>query len=143
MIMSYSAAPAPESSRRSTAVTRKIVDICDSIVGGKSTEAAKESRVRSLHSFIRKCAHLYNFMVFAVLNFLLFYEAGNGDVGISVLLTLAVGLCGAALDEFSQLFVPGRAGQIKDVFIDFTGTCQSCIMLCFIRKLFVKEGRTL
>lgn len=46
--------------------------------------------------------------------------------------TLALGICilYAISDEFHQLFVPGRGGQIRDVLIDSTGAIVG-VAICF------------
>lgn len=44
----------------------------------------------------------------------------------------------AATDEFHQLFVPGRSGQITDVMIDSIGCLAGCLLiyliLCIVKK---------
>ena len=143
IILSYSAAPASESSARSRGITKKIVEIYDSVMMRKSTEKVKNERVISLHGFVRKCAHVYNFMVLAFAHIMLFFVAGNGNIRKAVLFTLIMGICAAVLDETLQLFVSGRAGQLKDVFIDFIGTCQGCIAFLVVKKLYINEGGVL
>lgn len=42
---------------------------------------------------------------------------------------LLSGLSAALLDETIQLFVPGRAGQVRDVWIDFFGFCAGAAVM--------------
>lgn len=68
---------------------------------------------------IRKGAHFSEYMIlyFLVINLLKYY-CKNKKV---YLYTLIIVFLSACSDEFHQLFVPGRAGQFKDVIIDTSG----------------------
>lgn len=46
----------------------------------------------------------------------------------------------ACSDEFHQLFIPGRAGQIRDVCIDSTGALIMILIIYFIFKRKDKKG---
>ena len=41
----------------------------------------------------------------------------------------------AATDEFHQLFVPGRSGQMTDVMLDSVGCLVGCLVTCLILHL--------
>ena len=45
----------------------------------------------------------------------------------------------AATDEFHQLFVPGRSGQITDVMLDSVGCLIGCLVTCLILHLVRKH----
>lgn len=47
-----------------------------------------------------------------------------------------IGAAYAASDEFHQLFVPGRSGQIRDVMIDSAGVAAGIILACLAIKAF-------
>jgi len=47
-----------------------------------------------------------------------------------------IGAVYAASDEFHQLFVPGRSGQIRDVMIDSAGVAAGIILACLAIKAF-------
>ena len=44
----------------------------------------------------------------------------------------------ASSDEFHQLFVPGRSGQVTDIFIDMIGVVLG-LLLVFLIRCFRKE----
>ncbi len=75
---------------------------------------------------LRKFAHFFEF---AVLGFLL----ARCLEGPFVRPGLAALLCGLA-DETVQLFVPGRSGQITDVWIDFAGAALAIALTLWTRK---------
>ena len=56
-----------------------------------------------------------------------------------LLLALAATAAYAATDEFHQLFVPGRSGQLKDVLIDTAGGALGLVLLALI--LYLKRRR--
>ena len=79
--------------------------------------------VRSIHFAVRKCAHLSEYAVLA----LLFWRALRGGSAIrakmSMLLATVLLGCGvvAASDEFHQSFVKSRTPSVRDVLLDIVG----------------------
>lgn len=85
--------------------------------------------------FVRKAAHVTEFFLQSVcFSGVLFSEKYHK----SIVYVLFVGLLTACTDEFIQLFFDGRAGMIKDVFIDFSGICLGVVSVivlwAFLRK---------
>lgn len=88
---------------------------------------------------LRKMAHL---LVFFVYGFLLFNFVKEFKFTFKELLiaVLVLGLFYAVFDEFHQTFIPGRAGLLKDVFINYVGAILgSSICLLFNKKLYLKR----
>ena len=69
------------------------------------------------HKLLRKLAH---FSIFAVLGALL-YGLFRQYERFHLLKPIGAALCGAFTDETIQLFVPGRSGQVSDIWIDLSG----------------------
>ena len=117
-IFSFSAQPATQSNKTSEGFTKKIVRILD--VADKLTEQEIDAIADNLNHVVRKSAHFCAYALLSVLIYLLLnaYEFKNIHAVI-----LAVSLSGlyACTDEFHQIFVNGRAGQIRDVGIDTLG----------------------
>lgn len=69
---------------------------------------------------VRKGAHM---LEFAVLDLSILFALSFWDMHGKKLLLTALGMTVlyACFDEFHQLFVPGRAGMIRDVLIDSVG----------------------
>ena len=78
-----------------------------------------------LSFLVRKAAHMGVFFVLTGLLFLGFRRLWTNR---KTSMAAAMGLCAvlAALDEFHQLFVPGRDGKLSDVLID------TCGAVCFL-----------
>ena len=90
--------------------------------------------VEELQFITRKSAHFIAYMVLGILAILTFlqYEKINKKPLFAFLLCVAY----AISDEVHQLFVPGRAGQIRDVAIDSLGSIVGiALVLLFIKLL--------
>ncbi|MBQ4625902.1 MAG: VanZ family protein [Clostridia bacterium] len=87
-------------------------------------------------SVLRKIAHFVEFAALAALVFNAFRQTyGHCCPYLSFFITAAY----AATDELHQLFVPGRAGMISDVFIDSLGAASAIGILMLIK--FIAEKR--
>ena len=67
----------------------------------------------TLSFIVRKCAHMTEYAILTFLLYKTFVHKQNPLIK-SFLFTVLY----ACSDEFHQLFIPGRAGQIRDVCID-------------------------
>ncbi len=83
---------------------------------------------------VRKCAHVSEYFVLGILTFNL---ASKYGVKLTYLFSFLFCILYASSDEFHQLFVPGRSGQVTDVLIDMIGTIFSLLII----YLFNKFGR--
>lgn len=81
-------------------------------------------------TIIRKGAHICEYALLAIL---LFYAISHTTNHHIYLITLIISLVYASSDEFHQLFIPGRSGQIQDILIDGIGI----IIGLFITYIFL------
>ncbi len=73
----------------------------------------------TLTFLIRKMAHMSEY---ALLLFFIYYGFKKSTTyKYTLLLSLLITFLYACSDEFHQLFIPGRSGQLKDVLIDTIG----------------------
>ncbi len=129
LILAYSATPAKESAAESRWVSKKITKALDGVFKSKKF-STNTKLVANIHRIIRKVAHFVIYFILGFLMFMFFYVAADADIQKALGVALLVCLVGAAFDEVSQLFVPGRSGQIKDVVLDFSGSCCGCLLFC-------------
>lgn len=80
----------------------------------------KSSREEKLNLMIRKNAHAFEYCVLAVVVSLLLSSFGLKGKS-AVIYILFICLLYAVLDEFHQIYVPGRTSSVRDVLIDFMG----------------------
>ena len=94
---------------------------------------------------VRKLAH---FVSYAVLGFLACGTAMTCPCGkikeyVLPIVSTAAGILFAVSDEYHQTFVDGRAGQLKDVFIDSAGViCGTAFMIVVLNIVVRRINRT-
>ena len=87
--------------------------------------------IEVLEFIIRKIAHLFEYFVLGLLMINYFKKYNNINyLFVSMLLCIIY----AFTDEIHQLFIPGRNGNIKDIFIDSIGSLVSVISYYLIYK---------
>lgn len=79
----------------------------------------------AVHFLIRKTAHLSEYGVLAVL-----WRRATGRSWIA----LALAVLTASVDEFRQLFTPGREGSAYDVLLDGTGAAAFLALVSTLRS---------
>ena len=93
----------------------------------------KNEIIQDMTSFlVRKAAHMSEYAILAILLGLTIREYKKEPW---LLLALTATAAYAATDEFHQLFVPGRSGQLKDVLIDTAGGALGLGLLALILYL--------
>ena len=85
--------------------------------------------LNAVHFLIRKTAHVSEYAVLAIL-----WRRATGVTWIA----LALSLLTASLDEFRQLFTPGREGSVYDVLLDGTGAAAALALVSALRARFGK-----
>jgi len=97
------------------------------------------ARLEEWHYLFRKCGHLLEFAVLAVLLWRAIRHARpaaqRGWQWSQAGLALVALVLYAASDEIHQTFVPGRTGQVSDVFIDLAGGAIGLGLLWLAGKL--------
>lgn len=87
--------------------------------------------VNTFGFFIRKLAHFSEYFILYILTYECFKEYNCPKlIVVSVLFCVLY----ASFDEFHQLFVDGRCGQITDVMIDTSGSVVSCFLWRLVKK---------
>lgn len=125
VIFLFSNQNAKKSLELSKGVTYKVVEV---VKGKDYPEEKKQSLVKELVAFIRKCAHFFLYFVLAIFVFILLNEFIPINKKI-ILFTILCCLIYAITDELHQGFINGRSARIFDVFVDTCGsTLSTCIM---------------
>lgn len=105
--------PAVESSRLSLNIANWLLSLAAMIPGELLT-------FEQFHFFIRKTAHFIAYFILGVLALRAFINSGVRGWK-SAIFAFGLSLIYAVSDELHQLFVPGRAAQVRDVLIDSAG----------------------
>lgn len=139
VIFSFSAQPGEESADLSGGVSHLVMTLWNQIFG-LGWDEAKVLAMTELWDFpIRKLAHMTEFGILAMLIFV----ATKSYVKIKTIkhryiIAWLVAVCYAGTDEFHQLFVPGRSGNLFDVCVDATGIT-SALFLIFGAKYVLQK----
>lgn len=83
---------------------------------------------------VRKAAHFTEHMFFGAC-LLVTLRSYTKDIIRYLSNILFIGLLVPVIDEFIQLFIDGRGGEIKDVIIDFSGILTGIIIASIIVRL--------
>lgn len=153
LIFSFSAKPADESADMSHSVGRTVGRFFVPSFE-EWDEEAQEAFADRIDYPVRKTAHATEY---AILGILLMAATGtfsdkiDGDiiriinipaVGYRSGLSFLIGTMYAASDEFHQLFVPGRSGQISDVMLDSAGVLAGILLfLVYNRIIFYIKAK--
>ena len=155
IIFSFSAKPADESEDMSLSVGYTIGKIFVPEFDSWSPEE-QQAFAEQIDYPVRKCAHATEYAILGILLSGTVVGQRSGDSGertvirkdqnhprfFQFLFCFVIGAAYAASDEFHQLFVPGRAGQVKDVLIDsggvMLGLLAACLMMIFWRRMKVR-----
>lgn len=134
LIFGFSAQDGEQSGSLSRMVSEKCVEFFHNISGGNWTEAFRESLAEYFEHPIRKLAHFSEYACMGVLLYILWSQWLMRGKRLYLLIVLWV-FCSAGLDEFHQLFVPGRYGSFADVLLDTCGGAFGMLLCMALGKL--------
>ena len=137
VIFAFSAMPGEESGDTSGALLMFVAGAMEKL--GHLPFSADQLAV--LHHVIRKIAHFTEFAILGVTTVIALYNK-NRSRSCNYLLPIIIAVLYACSDEFHQLFVPGRAGTIKDVLVDSLGALTGVTLtwLWFLKHYSVKRA---
>lgn len=108
---------------------------------GKVNKANSLKRQEKLNLILRKNAHAFEYLIFAILvSILLFSFNMKGKAALIYIMFIC--LFYAVTDEFHQMFVPGRSSLVSDVLIDFLGSLIGILIFYLIYyKMYKRKTR--
>jgi VanZ family protein len=89
--------------------------------------SATPDELLALHALIRKCAHVFEYAVLGGLLVRALREEGLRGPAL-VTAAIAIGVAYAGIDEFHQVFVPGRTPSPHDVAVDAAGVVFGAVL---------------
>ncbi len=124
-IIQFSSDPAEVSKQKSGRVLEKIEPVIEQVEERLHTNIISKDQ---LHFYVRKNAHAFNYFVLTV-GLVLALRA----TGIKRMNTYWIAWMIATVfsmgDEFYQTFIPGRSGELRDVFIDNMGILVAIVVV--------------
>lgn len=134
MIFGFSGQNGEESGSLSHLISEKCVEIINSLSGKHWTVLMQQQLATYFEHPIRKFAHFSEYAVMGVLVYILWKSKITVRKKLFVLVTVWVFLS-AAMDEFHQLFVPGRYGCFADVCLDTCGGMFGFLLMLLWEKI--------
>jgi hypothetical protein len=105
------------------------------------TEIQRYEIVDKITYPIRKTAHFTIYMVLGVLTYFFFYFHNRmRDFAFPKAYTMSIPICFlyACSDEFHQLFIDGRSGNLTDILIDTSGAVLSTLLAIIVLAIIAK-----
>ena len=132
VIFSFSSADANKSTGTSDKVITTMIEIKDKITNNETPNNEKEIIVKNSSFYIRKIAHITEYLILGFLTFNLLKQYSVTNIYYAIGLSILY----SCTDEFHQLFINGRSGSIRDVLIDSIGILIGTYLykLLFIKK---------
>lgn len=120
LIFGFSAQDGETSGSLSQIISEKCVELFNNLSGGHWTESFMRDLAEYFEHPLRKLAHFSEYACMGILLYALWSQWIRKGRKLYVLIMLWI-FCSAGLDEFHQLFVPGRYGSFADVLLDTCG----------------------
>lgn len=120
LIFGFSAQDGEQSGSLSQMISEKCVELLHHLAGKNWTEGFMRELAEYFEHPLRKFAHFSEYACMGILLYLLWSQWLRKGRRLYLLIVLWV-FCSAGLDEFHQLFVPGRWGSFWDVLLDTCG----------------------
>ncbi len=135
VIYCFSNKPANDSNQTSLTIVDKIITLCEDINNSPYAEEKKTELSDQLNYIVRKTAHFCEYALLAIL-FALHLAIWKHRRKQLFWLPVALSCFYAMTDEFHQIFIPGRAGQLKDVLLDTSGAAVGAMFFLLLLRLF-------
>lgn len=132
-IFGFSSQGGEESAGLSQKAAVIIINVADDINIINVTDENRNQMIESIQYPIRKCAHMSEYMIFAVSVLLALY-IWKARGRMLYLTTFSSAFIFACTDEFHQLFVPGRSGRMTNVLIDSVGALIGLLIIYGINR---------
>lgn len=140
VIFFFSSKPAEVSDQNSLSIAEGILTTYENIVKTSYEKDIRIVKLAELNHFVRKGAHCTEYAILSIAVAFHFFVKGKRGMYL-FLLSVAITAMYAATDEFHQLFVPGRSGEIRDVVIDTIGAVIGGLVFLYLATAYEKPTK--
>lgn len=134
MMFGFSAQNGEKSGNLSFLMSKRLVELADFFSPDDWAMEEVDTRAEQIDFLIRKAAHFSEYAALGFLEFglaVMWMKAGKRRV----LLVAGILLLSGGMDEFHQMFVPGRYPSVWDVLLDTAGGLSGMALLLVINKI--------
>lgn len=129
IIFLFSNQKAEDSSKLSDGIIVKVANI---FVDKELSEEKREIILEKYTTIVRKTTH---FIIYLILGILVVNLLCEYNIKQIILISLFICMLYSISDEFHQLFIDGRSGEIRDILIDTMGSLVGIIIYNVIKKI--------
>ena len=133
VIFAFSAQKKEDSSAVSEAFSYRVISTSNTFFHLNIDEEELQRIAGIMESSIRKAAHMTEFGILSVLIYIWLEKRQLKEMNRACL-AVFLAMLYAVSDELHQLFVPGRAGMLRDVLIDSTGAFLGVVVFIGVKK---------
>ena len=133
VIFAFSAQEKEESSEVSEAISYRMVSSTGLLFHLHLDEEQLREIASAIENTVRKAAHMTEYGILSIL-FYVWLGKWQFRVRRRVITATAFAALYAVSDEIHQLFVPGRAGMVRDVVIDSIGAALGIFVFLGVKK---------
>lgn len=128
LIFFFSHQSSVDSDGVSNGMMNKIINFTENIINYEFSEQEIENIYKYGIVPLRKSAHLFMYFILGILclNFINCFDLEKIK---KIIISLLICILYACIDEIHQLFIIGRSGEIKDVFIDSIGSILGILLI--------------
>lgn len=140
VMFGFSAQTGEESGGLSHLVSKRLVELADFFRTKDWTEPEIYSRADMIELFVRKTAHFSEYALLGYLEYglaVLWLKPGRKRIFLPAVIVLLSG----AMDEFHQLFVPGRYASFWDVLIDTAGGVTGMALFWIVYQIALRRKK--
>ncbi len=98
-------------------------------------------QAEGFHTVLRKLAHISEYGLLGVLWATELWLGAHTQKGRGAVIRLGFCMLTAFLDETIQLFIPGRSGEVRDIWIDTWGALLGILVVCLIGFVINRKRR--
>lgn len=138
VIFFFSSKPSYSSGESSMSIANMLLNAYESISDTSFEEEIRTEKLGSIDYIVRKGAHFTEYALLSAALALPLYVRKIRGIRL-MLLTMLTAVLYAASDEFHQIFVPGRSGEIRDVIIDGAGAFIGFILFSAAGSLIARR----
>lgn len=138
-IFLYSSKEAETSNDSSMNIAKKVLTLYEKLTNTQVQQQEKMQILDTINHIVRKTAHFCEYALLSISIAFHIFVIGNRKKWL-FLLPVFISFLNASLDEIHQIFVPGRAGMVRDVLLDTAGAAAgSLFFYLFVLSLCKKR----
>lgn len=132
IVFIFSGENGQKSNNTSDAFTGNIIDKVSNITNKEISDNKKKDIIINTRFIVRKAAH---FSIYFILGIIIYLILSTYNINKILIISIMICFTLGCLDEFHQVFIPGRTARFYDCIIDTLGSSTGIIILDIYIKI--------